>query len=195
MIGLRCLARAFVCVAALSMAACGASDPAETSTVTEFACADASGPVVAIDPAPEHPFTVRIPRLPGWQPAKWDGTGPGLVIHPDTPKPGGRRSATITVTAPAPFKSDTAVGMVGPSGWKKLSSERIEVCGLPGYRTIGTVPAKDGNGSDYDEYLSVTYISGELQYLISMRTEVAAIDLYFYRADLDRIRNGLQIVR
>ncbi|WP_225727856.1 MULTISPECIES: hypothetical protein [unclassified Nocardia] len=163
--------------------------------MTEFACADTSGPAFAIDPAPEHPFTVRIPRLPGWQPAKWDGTVPGLAIHRDAPKPGGRRSATITVTAPAPVEAGAIVSVAAPAGWKELSSGRIDVCGLPGFRSIGTVPAKDGNGSDHDESLSANYISGNLAYPILMRTEVTATDLDFYRADLDRIRNGLQIVR
>ncbi|MGW4241206.1 hypothetical protein [Nocardia sp. NPDC004722] len=190
-------------VAAVCAVACNesASEPASESatatTVAKTACADPAGAVFTTDRLPDRPFSVQIPQLPGWRQEQRDDTGPALTIRRTDPQSGRTRSATITVTFQEPHRR--AVGflesLATPPGWKTVLSETIEVCGWAGSRVAGTTPAQNANETAmYGDSIFFDYDFGDATYPIGLYAEVAAADIDLYRADLDTIRNGLQIL-
>lgn len=196
---------ALTCVAVVCAIACNASAPepapesATATTVAKTACADPAGAVFTTDRLPDRPFTVRIPQLPGWQREQRDDTGPALTIRRTDPQSGRTRSATITVNLREPHRRTVSYveGMATPRGWKKVLSETIEVCGWSGRRIAGTTPAQNADEvAVYGDSIFFDYDSGsgDQTYPIGLYAEVAAADIDFYRADLDTIRNGLQIL-
>ncbi|MEC3919285.1 hypothetical protein [Nocardia sp. CDC160] len=190
---------ALACVAAVCAVACSASAPesATATTIAKTACADPAGAVFSIDRLPDRPITVRIPQLPGWHREQRDDVGPTLMIRRTDPQSGRTRGATITVNLREPRRRDVSYveSMATSRGWKEVLSETVEVCGWSGRRIAGTTPAQNADEVEiYGDSLFFDYDAGDQTYPIGLYAEVAAADIDFYRADLDAIRNGLQVL-
>lgn len=140
---------------------------------------------------PKEPFTVSIPKLPGWEPAATARTDNKLAVVRTI---GISRSLTMLMSLdPAPSyeqareQLNSFTNIVGPV--KITHDETLEICGTKATRLIGTVEER---GQQYD-YLNVTYHFGDNYYPVQLRNQMKLSDVPLFSADIDVMFQGFQI--
>ncbi|WP_433201629.1 hypothetical protein ACQP1G_10655 [Nocardia sp. CA-107356] len=161
----------------------------------------ATGRVFTSDRAPEQPFSVMIPELPGWKRTEVPGVDTrGLSIQRRDQRPEQFHSPTATITVnplgPTPTVAEAVEAMRRMAqttpGWRTRDDQKITACGQDGRKVTGAFPiAQVEWWQDYR--LVVCACNGTIHpVLLVGRTTVA--DLDGLGADLTTILNGVQIV-
>jgi hypothetical protein len=180
---------------ALILAGCsepGSGAPtAEHSTSYSCQAQAVTGETYTRAGTPKAPFTVSIPKLPGWEPAATARTDNKLAVVKTI---GISRSLTMLMSLdPAPSyeqaqeQLNSFTNIVGPV--KITHDEALEICGTKATRLIGTAEER---GQQYD-YLNVTYHSGDNYYPVQLRNQMKLSDVPLFSADIDVMFQGFQI--
>ncbi|WP_286144085.1 hypothetical protein [Mycobacterium sp. D16R24] len=164
---------------------------AEHPTTYSCQAQAATGEVYTQARNPKEPFTVSIPKLPGWEPAATARTDNKLAVVKSI---GISRSLTMLIPLdPAPSREQAlarldSLNEIDPSV-TIIHHETVEICGSTATRLIGTTGER---GRQYD-YLNLAYQVDDNFYPIQLRNQMSLGDVPLFSADIDVMFQGFQI--
>ncbi len=175
----------------------GCSQPGSGTPIAEHTTAYScqaqavTGQVYTRARTPKEPFTVSIPKLPGWEPAATARTDNKLAVVKSI---GISRSLTMLMPLDPASSREHALAQldslneIDPSV-TIIHNETVEICGNQATRLIGTTGER---GRQYD-YINLAYqIDGNF-YPIQLRNQMSLGDVPLFSADIDTIFQGFQI--
>ncbi|SKN26480.1 hypothetical protein [Mycobacteroides chelonae] len=180
---------------ALILAGCsqpGSGTPtAEHPTAYSCQAQAVTGEIYTRASTPKEPFTVSIPKLPGWEPAATARTDNKLAVVKTI---GISKSLTMLMSLDPASSNEQAAEqldglteIVGPV--KITHDETIEICGIRATRLIATT----GERAQQYDYLNMVYHVGDDYYPVQLRNQMSIGDVPLFSADIDVMFQGFQI--